>query len=175
MATGSTPHSQAGTYTVNLNAGWNAFSVPVYSPDDTMAEIVGSTCSSSTVWRYDSATGKYSKVGSLSVGSRLPSSVGLLVKVQASCSVTLGGSYQVDFDGLSLYSGWNFIGAPSQPLNFKGVSAACSVTSGLWRYNSESHKYQKAEVLQPGEAYFVKVDGSCTLSALHDEMPPSPE
>ncbi|MFH1199861.1 MAG: hypothetical protein V1708_02230 [Candidatus Micrarchaeota archaeon] len=64
--------------------------------------------------------------------------------------------------GWALSAGWNNVGAPIDNTEFKKVSAACTLKP-LWRYNTAARKWEKAEVLKPGEGYFVKAAGDCGL------------
>ncbi|MFH1199860.1 MAG: hypothetical protein V1708_02225 [Candidatus Micrarchaeota archaeon] len=74
--------------------------------------------------------------------------------------------------GWALSSGWNNVGAPIDNTEFKKVSAACTLKT-LWRYNTAARKWEKAEVLKPGEGYFVKAAGDCGLG-INQKPAPTP-
>ncbi|MFH1106968.1 MAG: hypothetical protein V1787_03660 [Candidatus Micrarchaeota archaeon] len=65
--------------------------------------------------------------------------------------------------GWALSPGWNNVGAPIDNVEFKKVSGACTLSSSLWRYNTAARRWEKAEVLKPGEGYFVKASADCNL------------
>ena len=76
-----------------------------------------------------------------------------------------------DGEGWALSVRWNNLGSPYDNIDFGKVSRACRVSSGPWRYNTAARKWEKAEVLKPGEGYFVKIASDCTLGISEQPKP----
>jgi hypothetical protein len=119
------------------------------------------------VWHY--SNGRYIDV--LKDPSSLVNGWGYWVKMKSDCIVKMRGNKITIDDFPELEIGWNQIGAPSEPVNFYSVIGDCNLLSGPWWFNSASRKYEKAQVLRPGEGYFIKVNDKCKLGS---EIPPLP-
>jgi hypothetical protein len=62
-----------------------------------------------------------------------------------------------------LKDSWNIIGAPSDEVGkFLDVLGTCKRKSGPWGW--EDDRYKRTNILEPGQAYWVKVDGVCSLT-----------
>ncbi len=182
-------------FVLKFKAGWNMFSFPVdirsyltatSQPVSEMtvekaitgrvAEVATESieipserrCSSPAhIWHY--SNGIYVDV--LNDPYSIVNGWGYWVKMDYDCMVKLTGNKITVDDFPELNAGWNQIGASSEPVNFYKVIGNCNLLSGPWSYNSASKKYQKAQVLRPGEGYWIKVEDRCTLGS---EIPPPP-
>jgi hypothetical protein len=119
------------------------------------------------VWHY--SNGKYIDV--LNDPNGFVNGWGYWVKMDSDCTVRLKGNKITINDFPELEPGWNQIGSPSEAVNFFSVIGSCNVLSGPWWFNSDSKKYEKTQVLRPGEGYFIKVKDKCKLGS---EIPPLP-
>ncbi len=174
-------------FTLNLKSGWNLLSFPYYYYIATRCDegrclgasspeirITENTCSFKTIFHYGNSKSweKYSLPLS-GMGAYL---YGYWIRAEADCKITIEGVAEVMADNVNLYQGWNQIGAPSKNVLFEKIKGNCVVTSGPWKYNAAARKYEKTEVLKPGEGYFVRVANGCTLDADgEDDLPPLPE
>jgi hypothetical protein len=183
-------HPQEG-FILNFKAGWNMFSFPVdirsyitatsQTPTEMTVEkaITGKAtdiiqiptekqCESPDhVWHY--SNGKYIDV--LNDPNGFVNGWGYWVGMKSDCTVKMTGNKITIEDFPNLEVGWNQIGAPSEAVNFFHVIGDCNLVSGPWWFNSASKKFEKAQVLRPGEGYFVKVKDKCKLGT---EIPPLP-
>ena len=181
-------------HTLYFNAGWNMVSFPYYYQQDygcrggvcplaadagmpllypaPSLKVIENTCDSKTLWHYE--YGAYRKY---ELGSYLnPQMLGYWLKAGNACKITIEGNNEIDWQGMQLSAGWNQIGGPAQNTLFEKMKGSCEALSGPWKYNSFARKYEKAEVLKPGEGYFLKVAGQCTLGNYDDsDLPPFPE
>lgn len=175
--------------TYRLNSGWNLISFPYYwlvNPECTgemcpammiapTVKVIENTCDSNSIWHYEAyPTLNYRKYD---LGSYVnPQMHGYWFRANSDCTLTIQGNNEISPEGMALAQGWNHIGAPAKNVLFDKISGDCSVTSGPWRYNSAAKKYEKSEVLKPGEGYFVRVNAACTLgSGSNDDLPPFPD
>jgi len=187
-------------FVLKLNAGWNMFSFPVdirsYLTATSQTAIKEVTVekaitgkltevgqvqpievteipserrcpSPAHIWHY--SNGRYIDV--LKGPNSMVNGWGYWVKMDYDCIANTKGSKISIDDFPELNAGWNQIGAPSEAVNFYSAIGDCNLLSGPWLYNSASKKYQKAQVLKPGEGYFVKVKNKCSLGS---EIPPLP-
>lgn len=168
------------TFTVHANAGWNLFSVPVYSlvPAPCFLNlcmgvvgrhpaIVSSTCSSGqVVWAYEDGAYRQESLGGISPGS------GHWLHADSACDITFGGDSTLSPGQYrsQLTAGWNLIGAPSLSTALTALSGDCSITSGPWGYSNGA--YSRASALEPGVGYWVKAAAECTLGNANN--PPTP-
>jgi hypothetical protein len=169
-------------FAITLRTGWNMVSTPVYgygagamgdvlSAFKTGGLIVKTDCAATTLWNWNGKA--YETPGRNAAGTTLAPMTGYWVYSAAPCTTIVQGDRGVDAEGTPLHAGWNQIGATNAEINFKKIAGNCEVRSGPWRYSPEAGKYLKAEVLKPGEGYFVKVAGNCVLSQT-DANPPNP-
>lgn len=155
------------TYTVNLKKGWNLISSPVAVTEEgrSTAKVIESTCDTSKIFAYDQSSKSYIYDSySLAEGGYVPVPDAFWVKVNEPCKVTFEGAVQYDYEhGLDIQSGWVAIGSPYSSTNYEDILGDCTKVSGPWRFNPSAWKWEKAETLKPGEGYFLKVSGACTL------------
>ncbi|MFH1442828.1 MAG: CARDB domain-containing protein [Candidatus Micrarchaeota archaeon] len=154
------------SYTVNFKQGWNLFSVPL-----TNSRIISTDCVKKPIYYYNTGQNQYYSQGGFAVGTELLGGFGYWYKSDYNCKATFMGSghYALPF-GMELGAGWNQIGAPYDTINFKEMAGNCDVVSGPYKFNTAAYKWEKAEMLQKGEGYFIKVRNACALSA----QPPNP-
>ncbi len=178
------PPTDRNKISIALRKGWNMFSVPVYSlrtpkcdmpagggcaaVEEPLAVLKDSTCTSNAVWRY--SNGKYQKAALDSIVA----GVGYWYHAAQDCKATFEGDSTLTAGtfNTALSGGWNLIGAPVGSTAFSTLANDCSVTSGLWWYDSS--EYHKYDSLDEGRAYWVKVAGSCTLKSASAELVPMP-
>jgi hypothetical protein len=151
-------------YILRFKVGWNMFSFPV-EEQKSIKEILGNgNCEIlSKVWHY--SNGKYEQIENPVIG------YAYWLKMKDDCSVRLTGNKITIDDFSELNVGWNQIGSPSEAINFFHVIGNCNLLSGNWWFNSASNKYEKTQVLRPGEGYWIKVKDKCKLGT---EIPPLP-
>ncbi|MFH1199859.1 MAG: hypothetical protein V1708_02220 [Candidatus Micrarchaeota archaeon] len=164
---------------------------PCYQPMP--ANLKSNTCPAigTKVFAFDRAANKYSEVTNKLYEEIYPqggfeAGRSYWVKTASACEMAFDGTHRMvsgnaevmayrsanlgDGSGWALSSGWNNVGAPIDNTEFKKVSAACTLKT-LWRYNTAARKWEKAEVLKPGEGYFVKLASECTLNAAPTPQP----
>ncbi len=158
-----TPTSEENRLAISLAQGWNMFGIPF------KGATVDSDCSNfefSKIWSYDADQKNYVHPSSFEPG------VGYWFKASDACTIKATG-YAYTISGKKLSAGWNQIGSQTSNVNFNELEQACTFTKGPWAWNARSQRWQRAAEMQPGEAYFVKVDNACTLGG--EEIPPLPE
>ncbi len=152
------------TFVLNLQPGWNLFSIPLQ-----YAVELNGTCSSSNivspVWQL--ANGQYQKANFLYGGE------GYWVDVSSACSAVLSGPALSLSQFPSLAPGWNMVGAPASATSFNSIAGTCSVTDGPYAYYTGSGAYQYSTELNPGSGYFVEVSSDCSLGSGTPPPPPS--
>ncbi len=140
---------------IYFNAGWNLFSVPVYS--GASAELKQNTCARQ--FAYSFVQGSYQKQP---VNSLEPNT-GYWFKAPFGCEMTFAGDHTITFAeyALKLRKGWNLIGAPFDAIRFSDAAdkVKCEIESGPWEWRGTD--YQKAYYLETGKAYWVKVAADC--------------
>ena len=161
--TTTTPTVQPQTYEINFHPGWNLFSIPVKKTIKAK-DFLANCGVISKIWHYTYGVG-YVSVDELKPG------YGYWVKVNSNCKASISGEPVTIEDFSRLSPGWNQIGAPTQAINFYKIIGDCILRSGPWKYNTQARKWEKTQVLNPGEGYFVKVTSSCNLG---EEIPPLP-
>ncbi|MEK6953382.1 MAG: hypothetical protein AABX01_00105 [Candidatus Micrarchaeota archaeon] len=190
---------EGAKYTIDLRSGWNLISFPYFYQYDYQCrgeicpaqaeegvempllyrppalKIIENTCDSSTLWHYNGYSKAYDKyeMDSFAPVSELN---GFWMKAGSNCRITIAGNNELNWQGMELVAGWNHLGGPSKNTLFEKMKGSCDVSSGPWKYNAAANKYEKVEVLKPGEGYFVKVSGNCNLGAYtDDDFPPLPD
>lgn len=162
------------THTIELKKGWNLVSAPVGTGRSRdIAEVRDSTCSGSTVYVYDQNTKTYITSGyGIGVGELVPVPNAFWVKTDNPCKVTFKGSITNSYTpGWDVLTGWVGFGGPYSSSTWDAIAGNCQVASGPWRFNTAAWKWEKAISLHPGEGYFVKVTGTCTLGG--GSLPPA--
>ncbi|MFH1750379.1 MAG: hypothetical protein ABH863_01745, partial [Candidatus Micrarchaeota archaeon] len=152
---------------IKIYPGWNLVSFPKYwlttsvcrgeiCPAMVMAptlKVIENTCNTNTLWHYEGSSYRKYEIGSFFN----PSMFGYWLKSSNACRIVISGNNDIEWNGMQLQQGWNQIGAPTQSTSFERVKGNCDATSGPWKYNAPSRKYEKVNLLTPGEGYFVKV------------------
>lgn len=178
-------------YALRLKAGWNLVSVPVANFQEVVcvrapcyqpmpANLKKNTCGRDTkVFVYDLDNKRYVDQTNrlyekIYPGGGFDAGKSYWVKVgptsSAGCEMVFEGTHEMtpallsQGEGWALSAGWNNIGAPINNIEFSKISSDCRITSGPWKYNTAARKWEKAEVLKPGEGYFVKAASECTLA-----------
>jgi hypothetical protein len=60
--------------------------------------------------------------------------------------------------------GWNLFSLPlNTTISADSLKSKCGVTRTIWRYDPTKNVYEKADVLKPGEGYWLKLDSSCSI------------
>ncbi len=178
VPTGKPASGGTGTFSIKLLKGWNLISSPIYTihggacteehgetlciEGEVGVVVTSTTCSPATLWHQEN--GQYVDSGKLGVNSEIVPFQGFWANVAGNCELKLSGGTQVSLDGLHLSKGWNQIGGPLQPTAFTELKGNCKVTSGPLRYNTAAGAFEKAVTLQPGEGYFLKTAGECSLA-----------
>jgi hypothetical protein len=66
-------------------------------------------------------------------------------------------------EALNLYSGWNMFSLPLQTTAGSELFSYCGVVSPFWHYDPVIKNYVKATSFVPGQGYWVKLSGDCTV------------
>lgn len=171
------PEDNTQSITLYLSKGWNLVGVPLWSSTTGYAAVTSNNCKINSIWLF--SNGNYNR---MAVDSLKPQ-YGYWFKVADKCQITFEGdsAYTVANYRAALTKGWNIIPAPSNPNaqpcpagaycatvmpapnTFSQIKGNCDVTSGPWQYDADAKKFNKAETLNQGEAYWVKVSGECKL------------
>lgn len=168
------PDSQEYRYSVELKKGWNLVSAPVMGTDSrrNLAEVAESTCSGADVYVYDQNTRAYVTTYGVDVGDNVPVPNAFWVKTDEPCKVTFKGSTKSSYEyGWDVLAGWVGFGGPYSSTTWDAIAGNCQVASGPWKFNTAAWKWERATSLRPGEGYFVKVSGTCTLGG--GSLPPA--
>ena len=148
--------------TLHISSGWNMVSAPFYSIS---ASDLASSCGTDPyAWRLSS--GGYVKETILTPG------YGYWIKGTRTCDYPVSASALPPYGVASLFAGWNLVGSTSSTQAIANYSGDCQITSGPWHYNTATNAYDYSPTLKPGEANWIKVPSSCTLSG--NEQPPVP-
>jgi hypothetical protein len=134
----------------NTLTGWNLFSMPVKVPNPTTAAVFPGSASSAFFYK-----GTYQKKDTLPYGA------GFWIKYNGAVAVELEGE-PITADSISVTSGWNLIGALSQPVSASSIVSdpPSIVVSNYFGYNGA---YFAADSLMTMRGYWVKASGSGTL------------
>ena len=156
----------AGKFVRQLSAGVNFVSIPLQQVDESL-ETVLQTLAYDRAWHYDHAGKEWryfarDRAYKTDLGS-MDHATGLWVDVTTGSALTVAG--MVPFDTIiQLRSGWNMVGFPSFNLTY--TVADLKAATGATRvegYYAPGLPYclrvlEDFEVLQAGEAYWVRVD-----------------
>ncbi|MDO8553628.1 MAG: hypothetical protein Q7S22_02370 [Candidatus Micrarchaeota archaeon] len=143
--------------TINIEKGWNLISIPIAAPR------VTSNCnefeSTRRRWNYVTAKRVWGHQSSFDAGR------GYWFKADNDCRIVASGlPLRVDkIRGTKLLSGWNMLGAPEIQTSVMDLLPRCNLVNGVWSYNTELERYEKAEILLPGKGYVAKVTEDCSL------------
>lgn len=135
---------------VTMNAGWKLLSVPVLAEDMSTGALYPGAVSEA--FAYDAG---------YVVQSVLVNGEGYWVKFDDIDSYTLTGETALTMD-LGVGAGWNIIGPNDLAVPVAGITSTPEgiITSNLFSYDSG---YLAADVLNPGEGYWVKTSQAGTL------------
>ena len=151
-----------------IKKGWNMLSSPADTTSGIDVMAIAQKCDVATnAWEYDAANGKY--VASTSIKPK-----GAWLRANADCEFWIDPPYttRVRF---ALSAGWNIVGAPGTATAFSSMTGNCKVTSGPWAYSPSSGQYSQSRLLEPTNAYWVKVASACTMENTGDVPPSAPE
>jgi hypothetical protein len=139
----------------NLNAGWNMVSVPFTVDDYSKASLFPTAISAA----YAFGSSGYEAHDPLASG------LGYFLKFNGAQSVTMTGVLRQS-DTIDVRTGWNMIGSISAPVATSTISSIPGgiVTSQVVGYDGA---YGSTDTIQPGRAYWVKVNqnGQLILSS----------
>ncbi len=197
--------SDAGVseFEIKINPGWNMISSPCSNGADSAASCTYTTncvkkesdAQRLKLWNYNALSGKHDSPGFIEYASGIDASdpnseqkqavqtvfwtagVGYWVNARSACKITVR-SAGYDIAGKQLYAGWNQIGASSFPQRFEEVKGNCVAASGPWYYDAAAGaagRYVKAQALEPGKGYFLRVAADCVLGPAESSIPPLPE
>ncbi len=181
--------SSPARFSLNLEKGWNLVSVPVGDYNQVQCirapcyaqmpvQLVSNTCGDSLrAYSFDRNSQSYAVS---SPRSGWDSGRAYWVKVSSACQLSFSATTPMTPEKLSggqgwaLQSGWNDVGAPFQNVEFSKVSGSCDARPVPWRFNTAAFKWERAQVLKPGEGYFLKATSACTLGPSDANTPPQP-
>ncbi|MFC1719099.1 hypothetical protein ACFL6S_35935 [Candidatus Poribacteria bacterium] len=163
-----------GTFTVELEAGWNLISLPL-QPEDTsldsaLASIQGEY---SSIWAYDAANGQWlsrvtDRPSFLSNLDEVKSGAGYWVMMDTPSSLSIQGERSAI--SIPLDTGWNLIGYDS--LTTKTLEEALSSIAGnyesVWTYDAVYGEWKRyvvdaqdplndLEIIEPGKGYWINM------------------
>ncbi|MBM4176846.1 MAG: hypothetical protein FJ213_11855, partial [Ignavibacteria bacterium] len=136
---------------VNLNEGWNLFSIPILTSDMSVNTLLPNKTSS--VYKYANA---YSSVDFCENGA------GYWVKYGSSATLNLSGS-AVTNRSINVANGWNIVGPFEGNVNVSSITTTPPniIAGQFYGYNNG---YVTATELKPGKGYWIKVSQSGTLN-----------
>ncbi|MEM4633625.1 MAG: PKD domain-containing protein [Candidatus Anstonellaceae archaeon] len=151
--------------TIKISPGWNMVSIP-FDTKVSMDEFVSKCGTSPNAWRLHQSG--YSKEQVLVPG------VGYWIKGTRECLFTLSGIPSNPVQ--NLFAGWNLVAAPYSAVSASDYAGNCKILSGPWHYNpnlaGNSNPYTYSSALEPGKAYWIRVESSCRMGV--KEEPPFP-
>jgi hypothetical protein len=153
-------------YEIDLKKGWNLVGTPLYN-----MESVEEDCGDLKIYGFDSGTGAYIEV---------PEDqwwfTAWWIKVDSDCTVKTKApeikwqnkivtmlSYTGFERAYPLENGWHLLPGPYEEIEWEALEGTCETVSGPWEFDAESAQWIGADVLEPGKAYFVKVNGDDTF------------
>jgi hypothetical protein len=142
QATNSDVHG-AGKTQVHVSRAWNLLSLPLSVANGNTAALFPGSASSAFMYRAG-----YQTVDSLTTG------IGYWLKFDSARAYVIPGIIS-SVETLTLQTGWNIIGAASQPVLVSGITTLTPglSTSSFFEYRSG---YFPADTLKPGKGYWVK-------------------
>jgi hypothetical protein len=137
---------------VAFEAGWNMISVPMAVPDFRKTVLYPSGTSSAFYYK-----------GSYAIRETLTSATGYWIKFSAPGSSHFTGTSLLR-DTIPVSDKWNMIGCLSYPMLTSDILPldSTSTVSFYWSYTNGSG-YLRADTLQPGKSYWIKVHNSGRL------------
>lgn len=159
--------TRPGVLTPNHNIGANMQSVPVGTSGTVNSLYPGATSQAYTWIGPTNVPGTLAKntSGSYVPQDTLRRGVGYWIKFGNSGTDSLTGSIQTE-DTINVSAGWNLISSISDPV---AVSEIASIPGGLTtsQFFGYTTSYEVVDTIQPGKAYWVKVNqgGSLVLAS----------
>ncbi len=154
--------------TLNMEAGWNMFSVP-YS-EVTLEGATGSCMDvcSFTGTNFLAFTEYLDFLGvyyNFLETNELTSGVAYFLNTSEACELNLPivDNAQYSYAGKTLKSGVNSLGGPYTTINVEEALSGCNVV-GLATYLNGYWVNTDLTALEPGKGYLVQVDGDCIMS-----------
>jgi hypothetical protein len=143
-------YRRRGVTAVSVSNNWNLISVPLVLSNNLRTHIFPTAVSNA--FSYE---GSYVQKDTLRIGT------GYWLKFDGADSVLISG-YTLSADSVRVQTGWNLIGSLSDPLPVSLIATvpASMIASGFFGY---SGAYVLADTIQPGQAYWVKVDSDGVL------------
>lgn len=140
----------SATLSISLPSGWNMVSVPLSASSYDKSVL------------YPSAAGSaFTYEGSYVVKTTLRTGSGYWIRFNSPANVVFDG-FTLVTDSVAVTNGWNIIGSVSQSISVNGVTSVPPgmVTSPFFGYAAS---YQTSSTIEPGKAYWVKVNGDGVL------------
>jgi type IX secretion system substrate protein len=134
---------------IPMQARWNIVSNPVTAANDSTRILFPGA--NSPAFTYVSGAG-------YQVAPRMLNGIGCWIRFLAPETTTIQGSTLV-FDSIPVSDGWNLIGSISAPVRVSSIASNPPgiITSKFFGY---SGSYQTTDTINPGQGYWVKVNGS---------------
>jgi hypothetical protein len=135
---------------ISVRDGWNMISLPLI-PDSNWKTALFPTAVSNA----------FTYIGSYQLKDTLQAGVGYWLKFTGAQEIDLRGQSLVS-DTINVVTGWNMIGTISSSLPIDSIVSSPNgmIISSFFMYNGT---YYETDTLQPGDAYWVKVDTFGTL------------
>ncbi len=114
------------------------------------------SCGTARLYGWSLAQNEYYTASSLTPGQ------GYWVRVDRSCQVPVSGtgwSGSVSLSG----AGWHMVGAPAGGLDIGAIGGNCDIRA-VWGWSPSAEEYIRPNRLEPGQGYWFRTGGSCTLN-----------
>ncbi len=145
------PHTSNLTITDPMNDGWNMVSVPLFVNDYQKASIYPTALS--PAFRYLNG---YQKQDTLRLGG------GYWVKFSTTDTVQYSGQ-SVLTDTVGVKAGWNIVGSISVTIPTSSITSIPGGISTSFFFGYTTSGYYMSDSIQPGRAYWVRVNADCRL------------
>jgi hypothetical protein len=146
------------TLSLSFKKGWNLFSIPytTIQASDSCGVL------SATFYYWSTSANKWEKVIGI---NNIKNAKGYWFYSDSDCSVGISGLGQTSSNEIKLYTGWNTIGSPSDPVSdINTVSTACSITEKYY-YETETKQWREATSLEPFIGYYIYSSNNCQFSS----------
>ncbi|HTK81164.1 MAG TPA: T9SS type A sorting domain-containing protein [Bacteroidota bacterium] len=136
---------------IPFRTGWNMVSIPMIVANDSVTALFPDA--SSTAFAFTP--------GGYEVRARIQHGLGYWLKSLSATSVAISGTF-IHTDSIPVFSGWNLIGSIADPILASSMTSIPPnlTVSSLFGY---SGAYVTTDSIQPGHAYWIKVDGDGQL------------
>lgn len=148
--------------------------------------LVSTDCASKAAWHYDPSARQHERVSAENLGP----GKGYFFYSPKSCSMTFAGrGYGASDYKQQVFTGWNMIGAPYNPLTrcdniyrcigsgstpLSKIIGSCGFKTAYY-YDQQSRSWIKTDKLEKGKGYFVKSEGACMMFQTQPPAPTPPE